>query len=97
MAINKHQHRDENQERYFQGEENDWEVSGDSLVIEDCSLHYGDSKCAIKKIGHLSRLGDITCSSYSFNHCDFISQGQICSIDLRYVLQELEAQLRCNS
>ena len=53
----------------------------------------GDSKWAIKKIGHQACLGDITCSSYSFNHCDFIYQGQVCSIGSRYVLPEQEAQL----
>ena len=49
---------------------------GDSSVIEvvvrfsffflDCSLHYFDSKCEIKKIGHQDHLGEITCSSYSY-------------------------------
>ena len=26
----------------------------------DCSLHYGDSKCALKKIGHQDRLGAVS-------------------------------------
>ena len=42
-------------------------------------------------------MGDITCSSYSFNHCDFIYEGQVYSIGSNYVLQEQEAQLWRNS
>ena len=47
----------------------------------------------LKKKGHQAHLGDITCSRYSFNHCDLIYEGQVYSIGSNYVLQEQEAQL----
>ena len=34
-------------------------------------------------MGHQARLRDMTCLSYSFNQCDFICQGQVCSIGSR--------------
>lgn len=46
-----------------------WYIKLSLQTFLDCSLLYSDSKCAIKNIGHLARLGDITGSSYSLNRC----------------------------